>query len=208
MVFCMRAYTHRGWAHWQWVSTSFLTEKLNVFLVFLTGFKPSTFRSPVQCSNHWVNLSPRKQRLLLAFKKTNPNTQQVKYERFFNLNKTKQCARLFMVMRTIYYVMYCAFKWGWAHIQREKGRGGGGGGGDRTIDLSWWGGGVTQLVEHWTEKKAVRQCENMNGGQLFVDSCDHIVPAIHSMQLHNLRMRFGILFKKGSFQDRGLTSWR
>ena len=40
-------------------------EKLKVFLVLLTGFKPLTFGSPVQCSNHSANPSP-----LLHFKWT------------------------------------------------------------------------------------------------------------------------------------------
>ena len=28
----------------------------------------------------------------IAFKKRNPTTQEVKWERFFNMDKTKQCA--------------------------------------------------------------------------------------------------------------------
>ena len=40
----MRAYTHRGWAHPQQVSTIFLTRKnAQFFLVLLTGFEPSSF---------------------------------------------------------------------------------------------------------------------------------------------------------------------
>ena len=34
----------------------------------------------------------RKQRRMIAFKKTAQNTQEIKYERFFNSDKTKQCA--------------------------------------------------------------------------------------------------------------------
>ena len=50
-----------GWAHRQRVNTTFLTQKNSkVFPVLLTGFEPSTFGSPVQCSNHWANQSPRR----------------------------------------------------------------------------------------------------------------------------------------------------
>ena len=39
----MRAYAHRGWAHWQRVSTTFLTRKNSqMFLVLLTEFEPPT----------------------------------------------------------------------------------------------------------------------------------------------------------------------
>ena len=60
MVFRMRAYTHRGWAHRQRVRTNFLTRKNSKLfsVVLLTGFEPSTFGSPVQRSNHWANPSP------------------------------------------------------------------------------------------------------------------------------------------------------
>ena len=61
MVFRMCAYTHRGWAYRQRVSTTCLTRKNSVFLVLLTGIEPSTFGSPVQRSNHWANPSPPKQ---------------------------------------------------------------------------------------------------------------------------------------------------
>ena len=37
----------------------FDSEKLNVFLVLLRGFEPSTFGFPVQHSNHWANPSPQ-----------------------------------------------------------------------------------------------------------------------------------------------------
>ena len=57
MVFHMR--TYRGWAHRQWVGTTFLTWKNSAFfLCSWWGFEPSTLGSPVQHSNHWANLSP------------------------------------------------------------------------------------------------------------------------------------------------------
>ena len=45
----------------------FDSEKLKVFLVLLTGFKPLTFGSPVQCFNQWANPSPQLGVLFFSF---------------------------------------------------------------------------------------------------------------------------------------------
>ena len=52
---------------------------MNELLVFLTIFNHSWVTIQNKITKSW----------LLAFKKTNQNTQEVKYERFFNLDKTK-----------------------------------------------------------------------------------------------------------------------
>ena len=63
MVFRMRAYAHRVWAHRQRVSTTFLTRKNSqVFLVLLTGFEPRVMDSIVYRGRHstnWAATSPR-----------------------------------------------------------------------------------------------------------------------------------------------------
>ena len=56
---CACIYTHRGWAHQQRVSRTFLTQKNSqIFLVLLTGFKPQTFGSRVRRSTNWATPSP------------------------------------------------------------------------------------------------------------------------------------------------------
>ena len=56
MIFRMRVYTHGGWAHRRWVSTTFLTRKNSKFSCAPDGIR--TFGSPVQRFNHWANPSP------------------------------------------------------------------------------------------------------------------------------------------------------
>ena len=60
MVFRVRAYAQGGQLGTLTASQHnfFDSEKLKVLLVLLTGFEPSTFGSPVQCSNHRANPSP------------------------------------------------------------------------------------------------------------------------------------------------------
>ena len=54
----MRAYTHGSRAHWQRVSTTFLTQKKSqIFLVLLTGFEPRSFGFWVWHSTNWAMLS-------------------------------------------------------------------------------------------------------------------------------------------------------
>ena len=56
---CAWVYTHRSWAHWHRVSTTFLTRlEKKVFLVLLTGFEPSSFGSWVWCFANWATPCP------------------------------------------------------------------------------------------------------------------------------------------------------
>ena len=69
MIILVRAYTHGGWAHRQWVSTTFLTQKNSqIFLVLLTGFEPRSFGSRVQRSTNWATPSPHYIKSFLHYK--------------------------------------------------------------------------------------------------------------------------------------------
>ena len=60
MIILVHAYTHRGLAHWQRVSTTFLTRKSSKhFLMLLTGFEPQSYGSGVWCSTNWATPSPQ-----------------------------------------------------------------------------------------------------------------------------------------------------
>ena len=52
--------THGGWAHWQLVSTTFLTRKKSKkCIVLLMGFEPRSFGSRVRRSTNWATPSPQ-----------------------------------------------------------------------------------------------------------------------------------------------------
>ena len=75
VIILVHVYTHRGWAHWQWVSTTFLTQK-NSFLCSWWDsnlhpldlqFNALPIEPPRYSSNIWYRLADRLSRVFSGY---------------------------------------------------------------------------------------------------------------------------------------------